>query len=365
MKRFYCLISLFLLFSTSALYQTGPAASAQADPTVVIGIITAVNATSMQATVKTDAGVPVDIIFDAKTEFRRMRPEDKDLQHASRINVADISVGDRVLTRKSMSGEKISAVRLVIVMTGSDVIKKEERDREEWQRRGIVGVITKLDPGTREIKLRMRPDMNPREIIVVAGERTRFRRYASDSVKFSDARDSSFADLQVGDQLRALGDKSSDGSRFNPEQVIAGSFHTLGGTVTAVNAANNEITMSDVQTRKPVTIVFSADPLLRRVSPEVVQLFTPEPHAAPAVSGHNDLQAVLEKSPELKLSDIKTGDLVLITGSSAASSSRVTAIALFVGFDELLKKVQQRAAAARGPKQDLGGTGLPDGIGVP
>ena len=364
MKRFYCLISILLLFSTSVLcQQPGPTINPQADSAVVIGVITAMNAASMQATVKTDAGTPVNLIFDAKTEFRRMRPEDKNLQHAIRITLADLNAGDRVLTRKRVSGDKVSPVGLVIVMIGADVIKKQERDQEEWQRRGIVGVIGKLDPATHEIRLRMRPDPNPQEIIVAAGEQTRFRRYAPDSVKFSDARESSFADLRVGDQLRALGDKSSDGSRFNPEQVIAGSFRTLGGTVTAINPATNEITLSDIQTRKPLTIVLNADPLLRRVSPEVAQMYT-QP-VTPVTQGHNDLQAMLEMSPALKLTDIKAGDMVLITGNTTAPSSRITAIALFLGFDELLKKVQQRAAAARNAKQDLGGTGLPEGIGVP
>jgi hypothetical protein len=357
--------------------QPGPAVSTQDNSAVVIGSITGLNAASMQATVKTDAGITVNLIFDAKTEFRRMRQEDKDLKNAIRINLADLNVGDRVLTRNKVNADKASPVSLVIVMTGADVTKKQERDQEEWQRRGIVGVISRLDPATHEITLRMRANPSPREIIVAAGERTRFRRYAPDSVKFSDARESSFGDLQVGDQFRALGDQSSDGARFNPEQVISGSFRTLGGTVTTINPATNEITLSDIQTRKPLAISLSAEPLLRRVSPEVVQLFTaPEPNrqpdtgvtngsATPATQGHKDLQTALEKSPPLKLTDLKAGDLVLITGTTAAPSSRITAIALFLGFDELLKKVQQRAEAARSAKQDLGGTGLPNGLGVP
>src|SRR6266403_1525456 len=359
MKRFSCLIWVLVSFAISALCQQPPGsagAGVQADASVVVGIVTVVNVASMQASVKTDAGVPVNLVFDAKTEFRRVQPEDKGLEKAIRIHLSDVNVGDRVLTRNKVIGDKVFPVGLVIVLTGADVINKQERDREEWQQRGIVGVISKLDPATHEINLRMRPDPNPREIIVAAGERTRFRRYALDSVKFSDARDSSFADLQVGDQLRAVGAKSSDGLRFNPEEVVSGSFRTLGGTVTAVNLPTNEITMNDIQTRKPLTIVLSANPLLRRVSPEVVQLFTqPEPSGKPATGGsngsathaaqdHNDLQAALEKSPALKLTDIKAGDLVLITGSSVAPSSRITAIALFLGFDGLLKTVQQRAA---------------------
>src|SRR5215213_8185696 len=131
MKRFPYLVLILLLFSSASLCQQP--SGTQADATVVIGIVTVLNAASMQATVKTDTGANVDLLFDAKTDFLRMRPEDKNLQHAVRINLADLNLGDRVLTRTKISSDKVAPVAMVIVMTGADVGKKQELDREDWE----------------------------------------------------------------------------------------------------------------------------------------------------------------------------------------------------------------------------------------
>ena len=45
------------------------------------------------------------------------------------------------------------------------------------------------------------------------------RRYAPDSIKFGDAKPSSFGELKVGDQLRALGDRTRRSASFQPAKV--------------------------------------------------------------------------------------------------------------------------------------------------
>lgn len=376
MKKLFRILSLTAFLSLSnvvALCQNAqttpgtPPANADA-ASVIIGILTELNAAAMQATVKTDAGKLVHITFDAKTEFLRVRPEDKGLETAARITLADLHVGDRVLTRSitSASGKSLP-VRRVAVMTSADVTKKQERDREEWNRRGIMGVITGLDPKTKEVKLKLGSNASSQELVLVPNERTRFRRYAPDSVKFSDARDSSFEELQVGDQLRALGDKSSDGARFNAEELVSGSFRTVGGSVISVNPAAKELTLNDLQTHQPLTVTVGADSLLRRLSPEAAQLFTPAEQRGGSGQGARpqaDIQAEIEKAQALSFADLKKGDLVLVTSTKGASSSRVTAIAVVLGLDALLKQVQ-KASASQNPGTNLGGTGLPGGIGLP
>jgi hypothetical protein len=385
MKKIFWIVSLTAFLSLSsmdALCQNAPAASgpkagANDASMVVVGIVTAVNTAAMQATVKTDAGAFVNILFDEKTEFLRLRPEDKGLETATHITFSALNVGDRILTRNNLSAEnKPLPVRRVVVMTSADVSKKQERDREEWNRRGILGVITGLDPQTKEIKLQLRSGATTQQIVLVPSERTRFRRYAPDSVKFSDARDSSFAELQVGDQLRALGDKSSDGSRFTPEELVSGSFRTIGGAITAINPQTNEITINDIQTHQTFTVAVGNDALLRRLPPEAARSFVPaEQHGdggkggqaaqtSQAAQGHADLQAMLEKAPTVTLAELKKGDLVLVTSTKGATESHVTAIAVVLGLDALLKQVQ-RASSSRNQGPNLGGTGLPGGIGLP
>ena len=68
---------------------------------------------------------------------------------------------------------------------------------------------------------------------------TIIRRYAPDSVKFDDARISTLAQMNAGDQLRARGDRSPDGNDFTAQEIVSGTFRNLAGTV--------------VSTRPPIT----------------------------------------------------------------------------------------------------------------
>ena len=72
--------------------------------------------------------------------------------------------------------------------------------------------------------------------------------------------------VKVG-QLRALGERSPDGLRFTPEKVVTGSFRTVAGTVSTVDAATGEIKVSDLQTKQPLTVVIKQDAVLRKFPP--------------------------------------------------------------------------------------------------
>src|SRR5205814_9336812 len=85
-----------------------------------------------------------------------------------------------------------------------------------------------------------------------------------DSIKIADARTTKFKELKVEDQLRALGERNPDDSAFSAEKVVTGSFKTVGGVVTAVDAATGEVKISDLQTKQPLTIVVKQDAVLRR-----------------------------------------------------------------------------------------------------
>ena len=105
----------------------------------------------------------------------------------------------------------------------------------------------------------------PQSVVIPITDKTKVLRYPPDSIpKYSDAKRSSFEEVKVGDQLRALGDKSTDGLRLTPEEVVFGTFKIAGGTVTAVDLAANTITINDLQTKKPMTIVLKPDTVVRR-----------------------------------------------------------------------------------------------------
>jgi hypothetical protein len=260
-------------FLCEAQGQTAQGTDAGITPNGVIGEVTGLNAAAMQMTLKTDAGSLVNVTVNSNTLYKRLAPGEKTLTNATAITLADIAVGDRVFARGRVSDDHKSVPAMtLIVMTKADIAQKQERERAEWRRRGLLGVVSALNPATQEITIQARSQQGVSNVIIPAVGKVEFRRYAPDSIKFSDAKPSSFAELKVGDQLRALGDRSADGARFTPEVIVTGSFRTVGGTVTAVNPATGEIKINDLQTKQPLTIVTRQDSLLRRFPPEMVMM---------------------------------------------------------------------------------------------
>src|SRR5262249_61625089 len=122
----------------------------------------------------------------------------KDLKNAAKIDFSDIGVGDRILARGRVADDQKSIpATSVIVMTKADIAKKHEADRAEWQKRGVAGVITAVNPETKELTISTRTAGGTKPLIITLANNVGMRRYAPDSVKFSDAKPSTFADLKV------------------------------------------------------------------------------------------------------------------------------------------------------------------------
>jgi hypothetical protein len=288
----------------------------------------------------------------------------------------DIGAGDRVLARgRSSDDKKTIYARQVVVMTKSDISKKRAQELEEWRQRSIAGSISAIDPQSKEITLQVRGRQTGDVIRVVPADGARFRRYAPDSIKFSDAKPSSFAEIKVGDQLRALGEKSADGARFKAEEIVSGSFQTVGGIVTAVNPAANEMQIRVLGSKQLLTVVVDKDSILRRIPPQYATILAQKikasaaapgganatrPNAAgatPAQAGtqsaggttsdsSGDLQEVLDRLPAQTLAQMKQDDVVVVSNTVGANASRVTAIAIVSGIDVLLNTLQGRAPQA-------------------
>lgn len=387
---------------SSSAQTTTQVADAGVTPNGAIGEVTAIDTATKQMTVKTDAGSIVSVIYDDKTIYKRLAPGEKTLDKATDIALTDISVGDRVFARGKVTDDRKSVpARMLILMTKADITKKQEHDRAEWQRRGIVGVISALNADTKEVTVTMRgrgpAGAQPPVIINAAASNVTFRRYAPDSIKFSDAKASSFAELKVGDQLRALGEKSADGAHFTPEEIVSGSFKTIGGPILAVNAQANEVKINDLVTKQPFTINIRQDSVLRRLPPEMAAMMAGRMGGGggPAGGGQSstggpgggrpagdgpagqgggqrrgggvDFQEVLERLPPVTLAELKAGDMIIVSSTAGSTQGRVTAIAVVSGVEPLLNAMQARQTASPGGggQQSAPNTGINFGIGLP
>ncbi len=356
-------------------------AAAQEPAARVIGEVTAVDAGAGQIALKPDAGAPVAVSLTPSTLFLRVAPGEKDLKKASRITLKDVVAGDRVLARGRMADGKLQAASIV-VMSKADLARKHEADRAEWQRRGLAGTVTAVDAASHEISISIGPSEGGRSAILGAANAS-FRRYAPGSVRFSDAQPSSFEQVQVGDQLRALGDKNADGTRVQAEEIVFGSFRSIAAQVKTVNTADGEIRATDLESKKPIVIHVASDTQLRRMPPMIAQMLAqrlgggsgagfggrPEGGRVPGAAGgppaggpqqgwrpsgggpaggtppnnggpnggrRPDFQQMLERMPVLTLTELKPGDAIILSATRSNQPAEVTAITLLAGVEPLL-----------------------------
>ena len=334
------LCALALLASASVLTAQTPAPNP--DPAItslsVMGVVTDLKPDTRQVIVKTAAGNEVTVTLSDRTTYMRIPPGEKTKDKFVPIAATDFGVGDSVFARGRMSEDRKSMPALEFyVMSQTDIAQKRERERDEWTKRGIAGTVSSVNAATNEISVDTRTPQGPKPVVVAASAQTQFRRYAPDSVRFSDAKPSTFAELKVGDQLRALGTKSADGARFTPEEVVAGSFQTIGGAITEINVEKQEIKINDLQSKQAVTVVVSKDSLMKK--------FTP---------GAGDLQEMFDRLPTFTLQELKVGDSILISSTKGADPTRITAIAIVSGVGPLLQNAQGSRAVSLGA-MSLGG----------
>ena len=361
------LVLVFMLsLVAQALPQQTPAASAQAK---AVGEIKSINGSSLM--LATDDGKSESISLPENVRVVRIAPGATDLKNATAITTQDLQVGDRVLVqgKPSEDGKSMMALR-VVVMKQSDVSAKQQQEREDWQKRGIGGLVNAVDPTAGTLTISVTTLAGSKKVLIQTSKKTIVRHYAQNSVKFDDAKPSKLADIHPGDQLRARGNKNADGTEFTAEEVVSGSFRNIAGTVTATNAADNSITVMDLLTKKSVVVKVTADSQLRKLPQMVAQRIamrlkgqTPEgqpatsgapanaasgrpeggppPSGAPAGSGGGaargggDLQQMLARLPAVTVNDFQKGDAVILV-STQGTDSEVTAITLVGGVEPIL-----------------------------
>jgi hypothetical protein len=385
----------------------------------VLGDVLTVDATSKQIYLKTDAGAVVIVTVSDATRILKNPPGETKLDKATPMQLSEIAAGDRVLAlgKPSADGKTLVGPRVVVVNTKTDIAAKHEAERAEWRRRGIVGVVTALNPEAKEITIQTRTAEGPKPVVIPAGApNVKLRRYAPDSVKFADAKPSTFEEVKVGDQLRAKGDRSEDGARFNAEEIVTGTFRIAIGTVAAVDAAKNEFTIKQAQGDQPLTVVVRPDSVLKQVPPEALAMMAGGGPGGPGAGGAGGgqaggqrpggqgqgggqaqgagggqgagqgggqgqgpgggqrrmggggdmIQQMLERLPPVTLAELKPGQMVIISSTVGADPTRVTAIQLVANIEPLVAMMSRRpgAGGAGGLGGLGGGGGLNFGFGI-
>jgi hypothetical protein len=318
--------------------------------------------------IKPDNAAAVDVKLTSDTVAQRVAPGEKTLKNAVTVNVAELVIGDRVLVTLEPDNTN---VRRIIIMSAADISKRDEADRKDWNTRGISGIVAAKNGDT--ITLRIRSLQGETRPTVTVSDQTKFRRYAPDSVKFADAKESKLDEISVGDQLRARAAKSPDGLAVTADEVVFGTFLTTAGSVVSVDTAAKEITIKEIGTGKPVVIKLTSDSRIKQM-PSFPGMGgapggAPPPGAFPSgglpagmpPGGGPTLAQMVDMMPAGTVEDVKPGQTIIVSSTKGATSDRVTGIMLLANAEMLVRMASGQAGAAAGNRP--GGAGaLPQGM---
>jgi hypothetical protein len=329
-------------------------------------------------TVTTDTGSEVNIIIQPSTRLVRSVPGQTDLKSASPIQVQDLQVGDRLLFGGTAADDGKSVLATTaIVMKKADIAEKQEQDREEWQKHGVGGVVKSVNAGTETIKIST-GTLAAENLTIHMSQNTIIRRYAPDSVNFDDARPGTLDQIKTGDQLRARGTRSAEGSELAADEIVSGTFRNIAGTVVATDQGNNSVTVMDLATKRPVTLKITADSQLRKLPPMMAQRIAmrlkgaapggpgggaaagtprtanaegPSPGNGPGQrsGGPPDFQQMLSRMPEVALANLQKGDALMMVATEGSANSPSTAIILLSGVEPILTAAPSQAGTILSP----------------
>jgi len=260
--------ALALTLPTLAAAQT-PAPAAQAGILRQVGALVSINGSTL--VFKTDAGQQYAVSVSDRTRLQRITPGETSLKNALPMDLAELKAGDRirVLGRIGEDGKSVEAAS-IIAIKAEELADKQKRELQEWQK-GVGGIVKSIDPAAKLIVVTTNGSATSKEVSVHLADKADVKRYAADSINFSEAKPSKLADLKPGDQLRARGQRSEDGLKLEASAIVAGSFRNISGKVVSVDVASNTFVVNDIATKKPVTLALGPTSQLRIIPEHMAQ----------------------------------------------------------------------------------------------
>lgn len=347
-------------------------ANAQTGPAKAVGTVRTARGDSL--ILANDGGGETTVNFAGSVRVLQATPGQTDLNRATPIRSADIQVGDRIAVRGTPGEGNALIASTIIVMKQGDIAERQRREREEW-RRGVGGIVKQVDAAAGTVTILNALVAAGKPIIVHVSPQAAIRRYSSDSIRFDDARPSTLDQIRPGDQLRARGARNADGQEFTAQAIVSGTFRDIAGTVLRTDAANNLITVTDLRSKKPVLVKVNGESQLRRLPPVLAAGIairlkggTPEANGTPeakvsssdvgppggqrgagnwrAGASPPDFQQMLARMPPVSISDLKTGDAVMLVATEGSPASGPTAITLLAGVEPILSAAPAGTSAS-------------------
>lgn len=352
--RKFAALALLLLTAASGVAQQASSARA-------LGTVKTIQGNNIS--LKTDDGGDVAVSVADSARVLRMAPGQTDLKTATAIQLSEVQAGDRILARGATSadGKRIDA-NTIVVMKQGDVAARQKKEEEDWQRNGVFGPVKSVDANTGAIVLGATLPGAPNVTLQTSRE-TVVRKYAPDSPKFDDAKPSAVTEIKPGDQLRARGTRGSDPTLFTAREIVFGTFRNVAGTISAIDAGSNTVTVNDLSTKKPVVVKITGDSQMHKLPQMIAQAIAirlrggefpggngqggqrpqnaasggPQggPGGRPGGMRTGDPMQMLARLPQIPLSELQKGDALMIVTTQGDGTS-VSAITLLAGVEPIL-----------------------------
>jgi hypothetical protein len=334
-------------------------ARAQA-PTRVVGTITTINGNTL--TVRTDTGDVHQIVVPSTAAIKQIEPGQKTLAGAETIQIGSLANGDRVLVGLDPNAPTGTLQALTIIaVKQSELTRKQEQEREEWQKNGVGGLVKSVDPSSGAIVLTSGTGTAAKTITVHTTSATVLKRYAPASVNYELAKPAPITKIHPGDQLRARGTKNTDSSEVDAAEVVSGSFRNISGTVTSLDASSSTLIVKDMAKKQQVTIHITPDTQMHQLPERMATMLAAilkggqngaarsggngsgdngsgagsQRAGGPGRGPGGDLQQMLVRAPSIQLADLKKGDAIMLVSTNGDGD--VTAITLLAGVEPLLQ----------------------------
>jgi hypothetical protein len=325
-------------------------AQTPANKTQVSGTITAIDAPGNKVSLKSDKGDEISVTTTARTVFVKIPAGETDVKKGVKVTLADVAAGDRAVIIGPQSADpKTLAASSILVMAKGDVAALQQKDVDDWKKRGTTGNVTAIDPAAKTVTIKA----GARTFTVQPSEKTTFHRYALDSARFADAKPATFAEIKVGDQMRVLGNKTEDGATILAEKVVSGTFRQIAATISAVDAATGELTVKDLASKSNLTIKVVSDTTMKKLSDQMAAMlarrYAPgaqQGGGAPGGGGGGrgmgggraggDVGQMLDGLPALPIAELKKGDAIMVTTTQGADATHATVVMLLAGVEPLL-----------------------------
>jgi hypothetical protein len=232
-------------------------------------------------------------------------------------------------------------------MKSADIAQMQAAQQAAWRTNGVSGIVNAVDPAAGTITIAV----GPKKMVINTSSKTEFKRFASDSVKYQDAKPSTLAQVMVKDQLQARGAKSADGASVQAEEVVFGAFENLSGQIGSIDPATGTITMKDLAMKKVVTVNLTANSDIRNLPLQMATRFAAQSTGGGGRGGGAgdggaegarrsagaDLSQMIARLPTAKLADLHKGDAVMIVASEPTQGTGAyTAITVLTGVDPIL-----------------------------